>query len=460
MCVCTPPVVLLNWALMVKMLERLLRYSFSTARLWFLLFTALLIASSQSVVSQYIGVGQSNVSPAKPTPRDKFFGMHIHRVEAIKNADGTPGVPSVAFGSWRLWDAGVAWMNLEPRRGVWDFNKLDRYVALAEKYDIDVLLPLALTPQWASARPNEPCPYSKGCAAAPRDLLYWENYVRVVATRYKGRIRNYEIWNEPDFISAHPSTFFSGTPEEMVALARSAYWVIKSIDPKAIVTTPATVAELERLDPYLRLGGGQFADVVAGHFYTSPPENLVALIARFKAVMKKYGLEHKPLWNTESGFLIANPLKEVRATPGSGVFERVLSESEAAAYVARSLILAKANGIERSYWYAWDNFRMALSRSDAGAPNLAGQAYQKVVQWLENALIEKCSVSDKAIWVCNINRSDGPSRIVWNASGTIEWSVPADWKARTYQTLDGQTTKITSQKLLIGSSPMMLYSGN
>ena len=50
--------------------------------------------------------------------------------------------------------------------------------------------------------------------------------------------------------------------------------------------------------------------------------------------------------------------------------------------------------------------------------------------------------------------------IVWSASGTIEWSVPQDWKARAYQTLDGQTTKITSQKLFIGSSPMMLRAGD
>lgn len=430
----------------------------STRRLWFFLFACGLIASCQSEPARNSVSIEPNVSPAKAISGEHFFGIHIHRIDAIKKEDGTQGWPNLSFTTWRLWDAGVTWMNLEPEEGGWDFSKLDRYVALAAKHNVEVLLPLGLTPGWASARPAEVCPYGRGCAAEPRDIRAWENYVRMVATRYRGQILSYEIWNEPDFIGSNPNTFFSGTPEKLVELAMSAYRVIKSINPNATVTTPATVAELERLVPYLRLGGGQFADVVAGHFYTSPPENLVPLITRFKSVMAKYGLENKPIWNTESGFLITNPREEIKGTPGSGVFERVLNESEAAAYVPRSLILSRANGIERTYWYAWDNFRMGLSKEGTGTPNLAGRAYNQVVQWLENASIEKCSVSDKTIWLCNLSRTDDRFWVVWSASDATQWAIPPDWKVRTVQTLDGQTAKVNSSSLFIGPSPLMLSS--
>ena len=62
---------------------------------------------------------------------------------------------------------------------------------------VDLVLTLALSPTWASARPTEASPYFKGSAAEPGDIRQWEDYVRTVAERYKGRIMLYEIWNEP-----------------------------------------------------------------------------------------------------------------------------------------------------------------------------------------------------------------------------------------------------------------------
>src|SRR5215468_5110882 len=122
----------------------------------------------------------------------EFFGMHIHHAGAA-----TPW-PEVPFSEWRLWDAYVAWPSLEPQKGKWHFETLDKYVALAEQHNVGILLPLGLSPQWASARPQEKSTYQPGNAAEPRNLDDWRNYVKTVATRYKGRIHEYEIWNEPN----------------------------------------------------------------------------------------------------------------------------------------------------------------------------------------------------------------------------------------------------------------------
>ncbi len=172
--------------------------------------------------------------------------MHVHHA-----ASGTSW-PAVSFADWRLWDAGVTWPQLEPARGKWDFNLLDRYTQLAAERNVDILLTLGLTPAWASARPNEPSAYGKGNAAEPRQLADWEEYVRIVATRYKGVIHNYEIWNEPNVKGT-----FTGNPQAMVELSRAAYRVLKSVDPTITVVSPAATAGdgAAWLDEYLHRGG-------------------------------------------------------------------------------------------------------------------------------------------------------------------------------------------------------------
>ena len=114
--------------------------------------------------------------------------------------------PSVPIPEWRLWDAKVTWPDLEPGKGQRHFDDLDKSLALAEAHHANVLMTLGLTPRWASARPQEASGYSPGYAAEPKDIEDWRSLVRTVATRYKGRIHAYEIWNEPNV-----KRFWTGT---------------------------------------------------------------------------------------------------------------------------------------------------------------------------------------------------------------------------------------------------------
>ncbi len=62
--------------------------------------------------------------------------------------------------------------------------------------------------------------------------------MRTVATRYKGVIHSYEIWNEPNLKGT-----FTGDTKAMLELSRSAYQVLKSVDPTIIVVSPAATTE-------------------------------------------------------------------------------------------------------------------------------------------------------------------------------------------------------------------------
>jgi hypothetical protein len=264
---------------------------------------------------------------------DPFFGLHLHR------ADSSTAWPAAAFGSWRLWDAGVAWPDLQPRPGQWDFSRLDRYVAMAQRAGVDLLLPLGLTPAWASARPTEPSHYQPGWAAEPARMEDWRAYVRTVAMRYRGRVRHFELWNE-----INEKGFYTGSMRKMVELGCEARRILKEVDVENRLVSPALVgagSEPEQLAQFLRSGGMACVDIIGYHFYVPhrEPEELVMLVSRVRAVMARQGVAGLPLWNTESGWLLENSATAPRAS-GDPSWRRV-SLAEGPAVVARSLILGR-----------------------------------------------------------------------------------------------------------------------
>ena len=140
-------------------------------------------------------------------------------------------------------------------QGKWQFDTLDKYVTIAEQHNTKILLPLAVTPQWASARPNVKSGWQKpGFAAEPKDMNDWRSYVRQIVSRYKGRIAAYEIWNEPNL-----QQYWIGDTDQLVAMTKDAHDIIKSIDPAAILVSPSatTGRGIPWLADFLSKGGGR-----------------------------------------------------------------------------------------------------------------------------------------------------------------------------------------------------------
>src|SRR6184192_280273 len=122
-------------------------------RLVTILFVSSLPVLSVMTIRTTAITAQVQLKPtANPIP-SAFFGMHIHHM--VSGAPQPTPWPAIPFGSWRFWDAYAAWPNLEPEKGKWNFQFTDKYVDAAEEHHVQVLLPIALSPSWASARPRE-----------------------------------------------------------------------------------------------------------------------------------------------------------------------------------------------------------------------------------------------------------------------------------------------------------------
>ena len=391
--------------------------------------------------------------PATDVIPSTLFGLHIFK------ADSTTPWPTVKFGSWRLWNANVNWPNLEPKKGEWHFDVLDRDLALAQQNNVEVILPLAYSPTWASARPTEAPAWSPGAAAEPANLEDWKNYVRTVATRYKGRIAYYELWNEPNL-----STFFSGSVDSMITLAQAAYLIIKEVDPAAQVITPSASSLLMSggdtgltwLESYLAKGGANYADIIGYHFYqvTGSPETQAKLYQPVRSIIAAHNASAKPLWNTESGWLIQNHLTNVTCQFAG---EPVLSDDQASGYVARAYVLAWASAINRYYWFGLDSIAMALMESDGKTMKAPAVAYNATYSWLKDAAMISCGQNSKGVWVAQLTRSGGyRAAIVWSADGSASFELPKEWNAVALRDLAGNRTQLTTGTITVGSIPVLV----
>jgi Glycosyl hydrolases family 39 len=349
--------------------------------------------------------------------------------------------PAVPFGGWRM--SHVNWPDLEPQKGNWNFTLLDRYVEWGQQHHVQILMALTYTPQWASSTPDARTDSQPGISGVPRDMDDWRTFVRTVATRYQGRIQQYEIWNEPN----RPQSW-AGDVDTMIVMTREASTILKQIDPATVVVAPAPEEEkgLPWLNEFLRKGGGQYVDAISYHFYVgmNPPEALIPLIQKVEHAMKQYHLEDKPLWNTEAGWLGPNPLT---------------SSELPAAYLARAYVLNWAAGVSRFYWFAWENHHFApieLIEKDNVTLLPAGKAYGMIEQWMVGAVVNRCAGSGDGTWICDLDRNGNLSYIVWNTAGNKSFSIPSDWRVSQITSLSGANNESQDHSITIGVQPVLI----
>lgn len=385
----------------------------------------------------------SFIPPSTVIP-EALFGMHMHRAWS-----NTPW-PNASFKIWRLWDAYATWIDLEPVKGAWNFSKLDIYFTLASSHNVDLIVPLANSPTWASARPTERGLYGPpGTSAEPADSNDWKHYVRTVGeycrNNSNGKARYFEIWNEPAFDTGG---FFSGTQEKLVELSKQAYLILKQIDPSYTVISSSIVGNPENFDSFHGKGAKDWCDIVGYHFYTATPEKALVEIGRIKQSMLKNGIAGKPLWNTETGWWIR-----------SETYPQGITLKDAGDYILRNYILNWASGIGAYCFYAWDNTVMgALDTGVAGTerPYLA-QGYRTAYNWLAGSVMTSCSLdSATATWTVDLVRGGTLQKIVWNPDTAADFSLLSGWGFTTLQTISGAESGISGTSITVNSSPVLL----
>ncbi|MCV7280488.1 tandem-95 repeat protein [Mycolicibacterium flavescens] len=205
----------------------------------------------------------------------------------------------------------IPWALVEPEDDVWTWDRTDRLVNGARDRDIKVLAVLNHPPEWAVTPGTDPL------VGSPADPAQYAEYVGMVATRYKGQVGAYEIWNEPN-----GQMFWQPKPNaaDYTELLQAAYPVIKEIDPDAVVIAGSIGAILDDgdwttdsvrfLKEMYEAGAAGYFDALSYHpyHYTTPfstgawlQGSPINQLNEMRALMTAHGDGNKKIWATEYG---------------------------------------------------------------------------------------------------------------------------------------------------------------
>lgn len=185
------------------------------------------------------------------------------------------------------------WKYVEPERGKWTFDHLDKLLDDAEKMGVSILPILDYEVPWAVRPWNE------------ESIGLWRQYVRNVVSRYRGRCRVWEVWNEQN--ATQGKKHLSPTPAEYVRLLRAAYEEIKSVDPDLRVAIGGFAGvPFDYIEGVYRSGGRDAFDIMNVHPYQRAVRaegGMEKQYADLRALMARYEDAAKPVWATEIGLM-------------------------------------------------------------------------------------------------------------------------------------------------------------
>ncbi|MGQ9840554.1 MAG: hypothetical protein ACUVR4_08550 [Anaerolineae bacterium] len=130
-----------------------------------------------------------------------------------------------------------------PPRSAWE--KYDQIVALAEKYGLELIVRVSTPPSWSRARGDE-----VGTFAPPDNYEDFGDFIYTLVSRYRGRIRYYQIWNEPNIYPEWGN--YPISPEQYTGLLKVAATRARQADPDVVIIAGAlasTIALQPAADP-------------------------------------------------------------------------------------------------------------------------------------------------------------------------------------------------------------------
>lgn len=193
----------------------------------------------------------------------------------------------------------AGWAKTEKVKGHYDFRWLDTIIDDAIGRGLEIWLEVSYgNPIYQGGG----TPFLKGgWPVSEEGKTGWNNWVRALAEHYKGKVHEWEIWNEPD-INKELGKDYKSLADLNIRTAE----IIKEVDPEAKIAalalaliTDTTLTE-NCLKEFKKRGKLDLFDWISYHQYMYRPEDMYPLVDRLRKVVAKYS-SHIKLWQGESG---------------------------------------------------------------------------------------------------------------------------------------------------------------
>ena len=188
----------------------------------------------QPLTASDVPVAHAGVNP---------FGINVFLEQEVEEWKRERALQMIADAGFHWIRQGFTWEDIEihgkgdfedrrhePHRSAWE--KYDHIVGLAEQYGLEVIARLSNPPAWTRAAGD-----AQSHNAPPDDLADWGDYVYAVVSRYRGRVRYYQLWNEPNIYDEWGEQPVD--PEGYTRLLCEGYSRAKEADPDAVIVSGA-----------------------------------------------------------------------------------------------------------------------------------------------------------------------------------------------------------------------------
>ena len=165
------------------------------------------------------------------------------------------------YAAWApaLSSIGVKWLrgfddfeNIEPTPGTWNWQNVDAQLNTAAANNMQVSGLLFYGTTWIPTPSGFPT----------SDLSAWSNYVSTLVMHVGGRVKYWEVWNEPPNFTNNV-----GTPEDYATIVNAAYTAAHAADPTCYVGLAAQSNNVNWLDQTLVAGAKDHFDYITVHPY-------------------------------------------------------------------------------------------------------------------------------------------------------------------------------------------------
>lgn len=190
------------------------------------------------------------------------------------------------------------WDSIEEEPGNYNWGFWDKLVELAPQYGVTLIPYVCYTPQALGNTDS-----NDYWREPPKDLKSFGKFMSVIAKRYKGKIKSWELWNEPD-----NQSYWLGTPDQFAKMMIEGAKQVRAADPNAVVVLGGMAKARspfydEMMNKYKL---GQYFDVINQHAYHEtwdfePVEESVERIDYVDELIPK-GVNGPDMWLAEFGY--------------------------------------------------------------------------------------------------------------------------------------------------------------
>ena len=254
----------------------------------------------------------------------------------------------------------LSWKSIEKEKGKFaneGWRVTDGIVNKLTNCGIDVMFFFTDVPAWAIDPALNPGNWEgRKFSPPPKNPKDLADFVSVVVKRYKDKVKTWALFNAPQNKNHWTA------PAHLAGLYKACYEAVKKEQPDSIVVMSGLEGDSSTirgnyLDAFLASGGGKYVDMYDFHilFNQSPVSVIEPWTADFKAILKKYGEDKKPIQYGAIGWVsLFDPPRSWQKQKAAKGWKPVdcvpLNPEIQACRLVTTMVTGKSLGIERIFW--------------------------------------------------------------------------------------------------------------